>query len=117
MVLDDIYNQNRKPDNVDLIELLEEIKKDKEDFKLLPLKDVLAQNIFNPLLQEYYAIKEAFLKAQEKDPKSFTSDNFNFMVSNLVKRQPDYQKYIKYVELDEKEENQEELENEEEDCL
>ncbi len=114
MALDDIYNQNKKPDNVDLIELLEEIKKDKEDFKLLPLKEVLAQNIFNPLLQEYYAIKEAFLKAQEKDPKSFTSEDFNFMVSNLVKKQPDYQKYIKYVELDKKEEREDELDSEEE---
>lgn len=114
MELNEIYNQDKKPDNIDLLELLEEIKKDKENFKLLPLKNVIVQNLFNPLLKEYYAIKETFLKAQEKNPESFSTKDFNLLVSNLVKKQPDYQKYIKYVGLDklEEREKQEVLESE-----
>lgn len=117
MELNEIYNQNKKIDNIDLLELLEEIKKDQKDFKLLPLKDVVVKNLFNPLLKEYYAIKETFLKKQQENPETFSVKEFNILVSDLVKRQPDYQRYVKYVGLDKTEEPGKQEDPEEEDEL
>lgn len=119
MALNDIYDQNRNPDNVDLIELLEEIKKDMEDFRLPPLKEVVIDTTFNPLLKEYYVIKEKYLEAQKTNPESFTREMLENTILELIRSQPDYQKYVKYINLKETEvsqsteRNQEKLDEEE----
>ena len=86
-------NPNRKyVDFLDVVELIKRIRNDEKGIKTE--ENSIRKYTFNPLLEEYEALKRAYLENPTEENKKI----FNERLNNLVKKQDGYEEAIAYVD-------------------
>lgn len=86
-------NPNRKyVDFLDVVELIKRIRNDEKGIKTE--ENSIRKYTFNPLLEEYEALKRAYLENPTEENKKI----FNERLNSLVKRQEGYEEAIAYVD-------------------
>lgn len=88
-------NPNRKHiDFLDVVELIKKIREDEKGIKTEESKNSLRKYTFNPLLEEYEALKRAFLENPTEENKKIFYEKLN----NLIKQQEGHDEAIAYVD-------------------
>jgi len=86
-------NPNRKyVDFLDVVELIKRIRNDEKGIKTE--ENSIRKYTFNPLLEEYEALKRAYLENPTEENKKI----FNERLNSLVKKQDGYEDAIAYVD-------------------
>ena len=112
MIREEVYNNKRENDFLDLVELLKEIRKDEKNFQVDEVKENNVKDIiFNPLLEDYYVIKRTYLEKIKNKQEGFTREQLNQIITKLVKEQPNYKEAMDYIIWEEKREEEKENEN------
>ncbi len=99
-------NPNRKyVDFLDVVELIKRIRNDEKGIKTE--ENSIRKYTFNPLLEEYEALKRAYLENPTEENKKI----FNERLNSLVKKQDGYEDAIAYVDnrIDKENDEEEEL--------
>lgn len=99
-------NPNRKyVDFLDVVELIKRIRNDEKGIKTE--ENSIRKYTFNPLLEEYEALKRAYLENPTEENKKI----FNERLNTLVKKQDGYEDAIAYVDnrIDKENDEEEEL--------
>ena len=99
-------NPNRKyVDFLDVVELIKRIRNDEKGIKTE--ENSIRKYTFNPLLEEYEALKRAYLENPTEENKKI----FNEKLNTLVKKQDGYEDAIAYVDnrIDKENDEEEEL--------
>ena len=114
MQLTKSYDHKEHKALIDLIELIEEVKNDEKNGLVLPdIKSYKEKFIFNPLLEEYYCLKKAYLE----HPKEHSKEIFIVAVQNLIKDNPEYKEALQYINFKEENETFNIYEDEEDESL
>lgn len=96
-----IYETKGEIDFLDLVELLKEIQKDteKNDFKFDSKKDkeFIRKYIFNPLMQDYFSLKEAYTQLIEIDGEELAHQKLENTIKELLRKNPQYKQALEYV--------------------